>query len=137
MLDKLKWRFTRFMYGRYGVDQLYITSGIIFIVVQLLGIFIDIPLLQFLSLILIIWTFYRAFSKNISARRAENQKFLKFTSTVKSKWKLVIERIQNIKTHRYRKCPECNRTLRLPKKRGAHKVRCPECEYLFDVKIRI
>lgn len=137
MFDKLKWKFAKFMYGRYGFDQLYITGGIIFLVLQLLQIFVHIPFLNIISLTFIGWVFFRVFSKNITARRAENQKFLNAIQFIKAKWKGLSRRLQDIKTHRYRKCPNCKTTLRLPRKRGTHKTRCPRCNHLFEVKIRI
>lgn len=39
------------------------------------------------------------------------------------------------KDHVYRICPACRANIRLPKKKGAHSVRCPRCGTLFDVKI--
>ncbi len=39
------------------------------------------------------------------------------------------------KDHVYRICPACRANIRLPKKKGAHSVRCPRCSTLFDVKI--
>jgi len=137
MFNKLKWKFAKFMYGRYGVDQLYIAGGILFIVLQLLQIFINIPFLNILLLAFILWLFYRVFSKNIAARQAENQKFLKFTQFIKSQWKKLVRRIKDITSHRYRTCSECKATLRLPRKRGTHKARCPRCSHLFEVKIWI
>jgi len=137
MFNKLKWKFAKFMYGRYGVDQLYIAGGILFVVLQILQIFMNIPFLNLLLFIFIGWLFYRVFSKNIAARQAENRKFLKFVHFVKSQWKKLIRRFKDIATHRYRKCPECGTTLRLPRKRGEHKARCPRCSHLFDVKIWI
>ncbi|MEY8291741.1 hypothetical protein AAK882_03695 [Carnobacteriaceae bacterium 52-44] len=137
MLNKLKWKFARFMYGRYGTDELYMASAVLFIALQLLQIFIRNSFLSIITLLLVIWTFFRAFSKNILARQRENQIFLKFTGSVKSKWRMFIRRFQDIRSHRYRKCPECTTTLRLPRKRGTHKARCPKCSHLFDVKIWI
>ncbi len=137
MLKNLKWKLARLMYGRYGVDQLYIASGILFIVLQLLQLFVKIPFLNIFLLIFLVWILYRAFSKNILARQAENQKFMKFVHSAKAKWKMSTRRFKDIRSHRYRKCPECNTTLRLPRKTGTHKTRCPRCKHLFEVKIRI
>ena len=137
MFENLKWKFARFMYGRYGVDQLYIASGILFIVLQLLQVFIKIPFLNIFLFIFIAWALYRVFSKDILARQAENQKFLRVIRFVKAKWKMIVRKIKDIDSHRYRKCPECKMTLRLPRKKGTHKARCPRCRHLFEVKIRI
>ena len=135
MLNKLKWKFVRFMYGRYGVDKLYMASVILFIALQVLQIFIRNPSLSIITFILIIWTFFRVFSKNISARQRENQIFLKFTGIVKSKWIMFIRRMKDLSSHRYRTGSESKTTLPLPRKRGTHKVRCPKCDHLLDVKI--
>lgn len=135
MLNKLKWKFIRFMYGRYGVDKLYMASAIFLIALQVLQIFIRNPFLSIITFILIIWMFFRVFSKNISARQRENQFFLKFTGIVKSKWRMFIRRMKDLSSHRYRKCSECKTTLRLLRKRGTHKVRCPKCGHLLNVKI--
>lgn len=137
MLNKLKWKFTRFMYGRYGVDQLYKASVLLFIVLQVLQVFVQNFFLNVLIFALIFWTFYRVFSKNIYARQKENQIFLKFTRAIKSKGKLFVRRLKDIDSYRYRKCSACNTTLRLPKKRGKHKARCPKCGHLLEVKIWI
>lgn len=39
------------------------------------------------------------------------------------------------KDHVYRICPSCKANIHLPKKKGAHTVRCPRCNVLFEVKI--
>lgn len=135
MLNQLKWKFQKFMYGRYGVDQLYIAGGLLFLVLQILQIFMEIPLLNLLLVIFILWLFFRVFSKNTVARQTENQKFLKFSQSVQSKGQNLIQRFRDISTHRYRKCPECETTLRLPRKKGTHKTRCPRCNHSFKVKI--
>lgn len=45
------------------------------------------------------------------------------------------QKLPRDKDHVYRTCPECKANIRLPKKKGAHSVRCPRCSTLFDVKI--
>jgi uncharacterized CHY-type Zn-finger protein len=39
------------------------------------------------------------------------------------------------KTHVYIKCGVCKKTLRLPKVKGEHTVKCPNCANKFKVKI--
>lgn len=137
MFKKLVWKFAGFMYGRNGVDQLYLASGILLFVLLILQIFLESPLLSFISMALVIWTFYRFFSKNIAARRAENQKFMKVFGTAKAKGNKLTRRVKEVQTHRYRECDHCHTTLRLPRKRGTHKTRCPRCQHLVEVKIVI
>ncbi|HLR92153.1 MAG TPA: hypothetical protein VK048_03755 [Atopostipes sp.] len=135
MLKKLMWNFYRFMYGRYGVDQLYIAGGIFFVAIQILQLFLRIPLVNILLLVFLGWLMFRVFSKNISARQAENRKFMEMTQVVKAKGQKLSRRFQEIQTHRYRKCSSCETTLRLPRKRGKHTVRCPKCNHRFKVRI--
>lgn len=135
MLKKLLWKFAEFMYGRNGIDQLYLTSGVLLFILLILQMFIESVLLSLLSTALIVWTFYRFFSKNRMARQAENRKFMNFMERIQKKTKKPVRRLKEIKTHRYRKCKSCETTLRLPRKRGKHKVKCPRCSHLNEVKI--
>lgn len=135
MFKKLLWKFAEFMYGRNGVDQLYLASGVFLFILLILQLFMDSLVLSLLSTALIIWTFYRFFSKNRGARQAENRRFLKFMNRIQKKTNQPIRQLKEIKTHRYRKCQSCETTLRLPRKRGKHTVRCPRCNYLNEVRI--
>ena len=135
MLSKLKWKFVRFMYGRYGVDELYTAGLVLFLILQFIQIFTRQPILNVATLIIIILMFYRVFSKDILARQKENKKFLMIKRKAQSKWKMFIRRVKDIQSHRYRKCSSCNTTLRLPRKTGPHKTRCPNCGHAFEVKI--
>lgn len=137
MLNKIKVKLAQFMQGRYGIDYLYVAGIILYFVLSIVQIFAQIRLLNILLSIFIIWIFYRVFSKNISSRRAENQRFMKWISKLQRKVKPIWQRIRHMGTHRYRKCPECGVTLRLPLKRGRRQVVCPKCQNRFEVTIRM
>lgn len=137
MLNTIKVKLAQFMQGRYGIDQLYISGIILYFVMSLIQTFAQIPFLNMLLTIFIMWLFFRVLSKNISTRRAENQKFMTWTSKLHKKVKPVWQRITHVRTHRYRKCSECGVTLRLPIKRGRNQVVCPKCQNRFEVTIRI
>ena len=79
--------------------------------------------------------FFRCFSKNIYARRRENEFFKNIFKKIKNFFVLQKNRIRDIKGYRYRKCPHCKAMLRLPKRRGRHTVICPRCKKRFEVKI--
>lgn len=136
MLNNLKAKFRRFMYGRYGADHLYIASLVLYFVIQVIQLFARSGFLNLISFVLIFWALFRALSKNLPARRAENQKFLKLTRVVQSKWQLQKRKVQDIKTHRYRSCSQCQAILRLPFKKGKHKTTCPKCGHSNQVTIR-
>ena len=123
------------MYGRYGSDALgkfllwvYLIWMLAFSVVLLFVDSIWFSLAYWIvSAALVIWIMSRLFSKNIAARRKENERFCNFFKLIKNKHR-------DRKTHVYRKCPECKVVLRLPKSKGKHFVVCPRCKNRFKVK---
>lgn len=134
-MRKIKEKLYRFMYGRYGTDTLskvmlwvYICMVICFTIAAL---FIDSILFSLVyyafSSAMMIWIFFRMFSRNIAARRRENEKFCGFFKLRKNKFR-------DRKTHVYRKCHACGAMLRLPKAKGKHFVVCPRCNKRFEVK---
>jgi len=118
----------KFMYGRYGVDDLYKFFFVECIFLFLLNIFINSMIIDILELIIIIIMLYRFFSKNIYARSNENQKFLKIKKKLLKPFKNIKRNI-NDKDHVYKKCHKCKKTLKLPlpSKRGIKHAKCPHC----------
>lgn len=126
------------MQGRYGIDHIYLTNLVIYFIGLIFLRRIEQRLyLDVLLLVLIIWTFYRVFSRNIARRQAENQAFLRVINRIKSTTKLIFKRIRDLGTHRYRRCPSCQTQLRLPRKVGTHTVKCPRCDNRFQVRVKI
>lgn len=133
----MNWRdkFTNFMYGRYGVDQLSRFMLIVTFVLCILSMFIRIPLLSTLILLLIILTYFRMFSKNIYKRAAENEKYLQFISKFKKNAGTGTytnsQNAQQKKYYKYFKCPGCSQKIRIPKGHGKIEIRCPKCNTKF------
>ena len=123
------------MYGRYGTDTLskvLLWVYLAFIVIcSVVSFFVDsiwFSVFYYVGTVaMIIWMFFRMFSRNIAARRRENDKFCGF-------FKLRRNKFRDRKTHVYRKCRSCNAVLRLPKAKGKHFVVCPRCKNRFEVK---
>lgn len=134
-MGKFKNKLYRFMYGRYGGDTLnkilIWVYAIWIILCSVISLFTDsiwFSLFYWIStLALVFWIFFRMFSRNITARRRENDRFCGF-------FKLRRNKFRDRKTHVYRKCPHCKAVLRLPKSRGKHFVVCPRCKTRFEVK---
>lgn len=125
----------RFMYGRYGNDQLNNALLIFYLIIALVNAFIPNFALSIIMLAVIITVIVRMMSRNIYRRRNENQKFLKVWNPIKSWFKFNRDKFRDRKTHVYRKCPDCKAILRLPKKPGEHTVVCPKCKKRFGVKV--
>lgn len=121
----------RFMAGRYGSDQLnnaLLLLSLLLIVVEWItrwnwmGIFV---------LALLILCYFRMFSRNIQARYAENQWFLQRWGPISTRLRNMLLRFQDRKTHRYFKCPQCKKRLRVPRGRGKINITCPHCHHQF------
>ena len=136
----------RFLYGRYGADELYNALFLMEIILLFIGGILSIlgsnlPALSTISAILyisafglLIWAMFRFFSRNIEKRRRENAAWLKFKSRFRKKRKPVLP--PDTPTHIFRACPTCRSVLRLPRQAGRHKVKCPRCGASFGVKVK-
>ena len=132
-------RLRTLLYGRNGIDALGKFSFALYFVVAVVNVFVRdlnaktvLFVIQWFIFIVII---FRIFSKNISARRRENQIFEKLFIKHKPQVDLLGERVKNLKTKRYRTCPNCKAVSRLPIRRGRHFVKCPKCNIPFRVFI--
>ncbi len=130
--------FRRFMYGRYGNDHFNLALIVISLIFGFASMFVPgiaSTVLWGLQLSVLVYWVFRAFSRNIYARRRENAWFLRlwairgFFRTVKS----FFQRLSDTK-HKYFKCPGCKARLRVPKGRGSITVTCPRCKAKFDKK---
>ena len=126
-LYRLRMRFSQFMIGRYGSDELNVFLIIMSFVFTLLARLFLNPFISLVSWILLCWCIFRMFSKNIARRYNEKQKFLaikrKFTAWLSIKrdaWK-------NRKTHKYFRCKNCRASIRVPRGVGKIRVSCPKC----------
>ncbi len=136
---KFKEKLDRFLYGRYGFDELSLVILAVSVILSLVRIFVRntavglslyaIDILLFASVI------YRMLSRNTYKRQSENEKFKKAFGKPGAFIKLSINRIKYRKTHVYRKCPHCKNTLRLPRIKGKHHAACPVCGNSFEVNI--
>lgn len=115
----------RWMYGRYGYDELNKFLSITAIVLILLSLFV--PAFNFIALLLLLWSMFRTYSKNLENRRQERDAYLKVAGKVKQFFKLRKNMWRDRNTHRYYKCPSCNAYLRVPKGKGKIEISCPKC----------
>lgn len=133
----MNWRdkFTNFMYGRYGIDQLSRFMLITIFVLCILSIFVRIQFLSILIFALIIIMYFRMFSKNIYKRAAENEKYLQFVGKFKDKGfhgaSDFAKNAEQRKYYKFFKCPGCSQKIRIPRGHGKIEIRCPKCNTKF------
>ncbi len=114
--------------GRNGVDTLgRVCLGAALILVLLSGLLYKVPTLaaivDFAGIALLIYSYFRMFSRNIPKRYEENRKFQK-------KFQF-LSRAAGDRTHRYYRCPSCGQTIRVPKGKGKIEITCPKCHKTF------
>lgn len=132
----MKEKFKRFMIGRYGLDQLYIGMLVLYFVLLFFSRWFMPALMTGAMTVVITLAVFRMFSKNIRVRQRENAVYLSVLYRVKKMVRQIVQRMKDLPSKRYRQCPTCGVTLRLPKKRGKHKTTCPKCGTSFEVKVK-
>lgn len=116
------------MYGRYGTDDFNRFLLLVAIVLILVDFFLNSVVLSALTLALMIYALWRAFSKNIAARERENKKFEEISKAPKAQISLWSKQWKNRKTMLYFKCKGCGQVLSVPKGKGTLRVVCPKCK---------
>ena len=133
-MNGFKDKFARFMYGRYGMDQLSRNLSLICLVLLVITMFSRSNVLYAIALAGIIYTYFRVFSRNISKISKENEKYLSFHYKVVGKINRIKYIIKDNKTHKIFKCPSCSQKIRVPRGKGRISIKCPKCRIEFIKK---
>lgn len=122
------------MIGRYGQDELgkFILS--LAIILLIINLFVKTAALSAAALVLIIYSYYRIFSRDVRARYAENKKFLTSLDPLRRKFFSSKNKYDNRKVYKYIKCPKCKFEMKVPKNKGKIRVTCKKCGEKFIVK---
>ena len=130
----MKEKITRFMIGRYGVDQFNkFLLGSAF-GCMLVSWFIRNGVFHTLALAILVYCYYRMLSKNNNKRYQENMIYLKYYNKVKmSVLKQKNYLIQSKEYHIYT-CSNCKQKIRIPRGKGKISITCPKCKNEFIKK---
>ncbi len=124
-------RLSKFMEGRYGgndtLNKWLLGAFLIFL---LLAIILESGILNLLAIAALIYSYFRIFSRNISKRTAENQKFYEWTQPIRHIFTKNANGAKD-RTHRIFQCPQCGQKVRVPKGRGKIQITCPKCRHEF------
>ena len=118
-----------FMQGRYGFDELNRRLLTVVIVLMLASLVLSFVgrltnqgllyglgnIANLLCTLGLVYIFFRAFSRNIPARMAENERFAKKQ-----------RRARNQREFKYLTCPHCGQEMRVPRGKGKIAVKCPK-----------
>lgn len=130
----MKEKIQRFMIGRYGADDLSKAQSVVVMILLVLSLFGRLGILYWLALALMIYSIWRMFSKNISKRYEENQKYLNYRYKATVKIDRMKKHFAQRKIYRFYKCPQCRQKVRVPKGRGKICITCPKCRTEFVKK---
>lgn len=129
----MKEKLIRFMYGRYGNDR-FNQFLMIAAVVSFFFSFLGGRIFVLIALLLLVYSYYRMFSKQTVKRSAENRWYLERERKVKTFVQKKKKELSMRKTHHIYKCPGCGQKLRIPKGRGEIEICCQKCGTKFRKK---
>jgi ABC-type transport system involved in cytochrome bd biosynthesis fused ATPase/permease subunit len=121
----------KFMYGRYGFDQLSRALVITSLLITLITTFTRSNVLVLIGYIPLVYAIFRMVSKDIQKRTQENMKYCQFAGFLRSKLNQLKLSFFGTKTHKYYKCAKCNQTIRVPRGKGKICITCPKCKTEF------
>ena len=130
----MKEKLRQFMIGRYGTDGLNQFLSIASLVLLLIAIVSRVQVFTWLGIALLIFCYYRTFSRNISKRTEENYKFYTLKDRIDGKFRGLKDQWANRKLYHYYRCPKCRQKLRVPRGRGRIQISCPRCGTQFIKK---
>lgn len=135
MLNRINEALRRFMYGRYGIDQLSLALLAVAMVSSLLaGLRNSSFIFNLLYLVAIVLCFYRILSRDCTRRSDENRRFMGQWMRLVGKFRGSKSEMGQRKNYCLFKCPKCGQKLRLPKGKGMVEVTCVKCGTKFQKK---
>lgn len=129
--DKMRDKLMKFMQGRYGADQFSRFLCAVSMALLIISMFSRHSVWFILAVAVLGYTYFRMFSKNITKRYGENQKYLAATATVRRSFAKKKSEMAQRKTHHIYRCPGCRQKIRVPKGRGRIEISCPKCREKF------
>lgn len=134
LLRRWQVSFAHFMVGRYGNDELnrFLSGAILILIV--INLFARTKVLFVLEVALLIWIYFRMFSKKTGRRFWENQMYLRLRFQVTEGWKKWPARVREARQYKIFRCPNCGQKLRIPRGHGKISIHCRRCGHEFTGK---
>ena len=130
----MKDKFIRFMqgrYGAYGTDRLTKFLLIVTLILIVLTSFGPMRTLSILPIILLIYSYFRLFSRNIPKRYHENEVYMRYRAKFIGFFKNFRYNLSQRRTYHIYRCPKCSQKIRIPRGKGKIMVHCPKCSNDF------
>jgi len=160
-MSKFGYKLQQFMAGRNGNDDIGKLLMGVYLILAVINLFAKSYVIQAIEFLVFFYWIFRVFSRNLFARRRENEIFLRFLRRIrdffgrifakmgfKSLKRSHTAKIKKVKTakpkkqepsvdkdHVLRDCPICKKSLKLRKIKGERLVLCPACHNEVRIKI--
>ena len=122
MREKLR----RFLWGRYGNDNFNRFLMTASLVCLLLSMIFRGPF-YLLALILLGYSYFRMFSRNIARRSEENRRYLSKSAKARNTLDKKKREFAQRKQYRFFRCPACRQKIRIPRGHGRIAITCRKC----------
>lgn len=128
-------RHSSFLSGRNGPDALSIALSFLACVLLVIAMAVHGSIgsiLWLLALVCLAGSYFRIFSKNISKRHAENERFLSRIAPLTRWYSRQKTKRRQKNLYSFFKCPQCGTVLRVPKGKGHIRITCKSCKHVFE-----
>lgn len=129
----MKEKLQRFMWGRYGNDRMNQFLMMIALVLLVISFFGG-NIFYLAAFAVMIYAYFRMFSRNTAKRSAENQRFLRKEMQIRGFWQKKVREWKQLKEYHIYKCPNCRQKIRVPRGKGRIAIRCRKCGTEFIKK---
>ena len=124
----------RWMYGRYGYDELNRFLMISALICMVLSLFPRGGIFYLLTGVEMVYAYFRMFSRNISKRSTENRWFLNKTARIRTLFGKKKRELGQMRQYHIYRCPKCRQKIRVPRGRGRIAITCRKCGTEFIKK---
>ena len=122
------------MAGRSGADQFSRFLSYVALALIIVNLFVRGKVLWILALLVLVYAYFRMFSKNVARRREENGIYLQLKYKLTGGMKNCVDRWKQRKEFVFFRCPDCRAMLRVPRDKGRIRVTCRKCGNAFEKK---
>lgn len=124
-------QFRKFMYGRYGFDQLSRDIILFSLFITLIASLTRSSLLLWLAYIPLFYAIFRILSRDTQKRARENYIYADLIRKVKVRAKNTKLLLVGTRTHKFYRCKGCRQMIRIPRGKGKISISCPKCRREF------
>ena len=121
-------------YGSYGMDKLTRFLLILSVIALIVSLCSPFGILYYVAFALLIYSYFRLLSKNITKRYKENESFIKAEQKIRLFFGKKRNKIIQYRHYHIYTCPQCKQKIRIPRGAGNIMVRCPKCMTEFKKK---